>query len=102
MKKELSISDDAELTDVMKEVTRLAHTPKYHDKEVGYIVWDNREALSKLVSPKRSSFEQGGQSGEASEEKPAQFGPKMTPEQAGKAMQGQRSGSGLEIRKAKK
>lgn len=60
IKKELGIADDAELAKVMAEVVRLSHTKELHDKEVGYIVWKHRDTLSKMVSPKRKSFEPGG------------------------------------------
>src|SRR5262249_41359097 len=61
VKEQLAISDETELQTVMKEVVRLAHTKEFHDKEVEYIVWKNKGALAKMVSPKKSSFEEGGQ-----------------------------------------
>jgi hypothetical protein len=86
VKEQLAISDDTELQTVMKEVVRLAHTKEFHDKEVDYIVWKNKDALSKLVSPKKPSFEEGGQRGAAAEETEVEFSGKITPGQAEKAM----------------
>ena len=85
-------------TTVMKEIVRLAHTPRFHDKEVQYIVWANQDALSKLVSPKKPSFERGGGNAPDAEVKEVDFSGKMTPAQAQKAME---SGpkSALEIRR---
>ena len=59
VQKQLNISDASELTAVMAEIVRLAHTPEYADKPVKYIVWDKQSDLSKLVSPKKPSFENG-------------------------------------------
>lgn len=59
VKEQLSIHNDDELKVVMSEIVKLAHTDQFHDKEVEYIVWKNKDALSKLVSPKRNSFETG-------------------------------------------
>ena len=82
IQKQLSITEQSELDAVMAEVTRLAHTPEFHDKEVEYIVWKNQQALSKLVSPKKPSFESGGQRPDAEPEKPIDFSSgKVTPEQ---------------------
>lgn len=90
-----------ELDSVMKEIVRLSHTEEFHDKEVDYIVWKNRDALSKLVSPKKPSFESGGSPAEAAPEAEPDFsaGKGITPGMAEKAQT--RSGSALEIRKGK-
>ena len=87
VQKELGITDATELGKVMDEVVRLSHTPEFHDKEVDYIVWKNKDALSKLVSPKKPSFESGGQNGDAPPEPEPDFSTgKVTPEQAAKHM----------------
>jgi hypothetical protein len=65
VKKQLDIHDEAELQNVMREVVKLAHTEQFHDKELEYILWKNQDALSKLVSPKKPSFESGGGRAEA-------------------------------------
>jgi hypothetical protein len=84
VKEQLGISDDAELATVMKEIVRLAHTKEFHDKEVGYIVWKHKDALAKMVSPKKPSFEEGGQRDE-SHDSTKGFSGKMTPMQAERA-----------------
>jgi hypothetical protein len=102
VKTQLEIHDDAELDTVMKEIVRLSHTKEFHDKEVDYIVWKNKDALSKLVSPKKPSFESGGSPAEAAAETEPDFssGKGITPAMAEKASQS-RGGSALEIRKGK-
>jgi hypothetical protein len=99
VKKQLEIHDEGELATVMKEITRLAHTPRFADKEIDYVVWANKDALGKLVSPKRPSFEQGGQPGDAPPETAPDFSKGgVTPEQAQKAQT--KSSSSLEIRRS--
>lgn len=101
VKDQLSIHDPAELDTVMKEVLRLAHTKEFHDKEVDYIVWKNRDALSKLVSPKKPSFEAGGHAPEAEPEAPIDFtSGKVTPEQVAKAMSTPGPKSQVEVRRS--
>lgn len=46
-----------ELTVVKEFVDKLAHSPKYHDKEVDYIYFKEKATLEKLISPKRQSYE---------------------------------------------
>jgi hypothetical protein len=86
IQKQLSITEPKELDAVMAEVTRLAHTPEFHDKEVEYIVWKNQAALGKMVSPKKPSFESGNSRAEADAEAPIDFSSgKVTPEQVASA-----------------
>lgn len=100
VKKQLDIHDDKELETVMAEVTRLAHTKEFADKEVDYIVYKNREALSKLVSPKKASFEAGGQVPPTEPPAPKDFSKGgVTPQDVAQAMHENRSGSELEIRR---
>lgn len=100
VKKQLDIQDEAEVKSVMDEIVRLAHTDAYHDKEVDYIVWKNRDALSKLVSPKKPSFETGGQNGENDEVAEVDFSTgKVTPEQVSRATTFPKSS--YEVRKGK-
>jgi hypothetical protein len=96
------IHDPAELPKVMAEITRLAHTKAYADKEVDYIVFKERAALSKLVSPKKPSFETGSSTPapEAPPELDLSSG-KVTPEQAQQAVRVSGSRTSLEVRKAK-
>lgn len=99
VKEQLEIHSDAELKAVMDEVMKLSHTEAFHDKEVEYIVWKNREALSKLVSPKKPSFESGGNGPEGQAENIDFSSGKVTPEQAQKAQEFPQSS--YEIRSAK-
>jgi hypothetical protein len=100
VKTELAITDDKELKAVMDEVVRLAHTTEFHDKEVEYIVWKNKTALAKLVSPKKASFENGGQGGEGAAEVEPDYGSgKVTPAQVQSALT--RPKSSYEVRKRK-
>ena len=101
VKEQLAITDDKELSTVMAEITRLAHTQKYADKEIDYIVFREREALAKLVSPKKASFEAGGDQGDAPADTDVDFSKGgLTPEQAQRGASG-RTASALEIKKAK-
>ncbi len=71
----------------MNEVVRLAHTKEFHDKETDYIVWKNREALAKMVSPKKPSFEAGGQTQDSDAPAAVDFSSgRVTPEQAQRAV----------------
>jgi len=51
-----------ELSEIDKEVIKsklseLAHTDQYHDKEIDYIIYKSKDALSKLISPKKRGLE---------------------------------------------
>jgi hypothetical protein len=101
VKKTLEISDDAELENVMNEIVRLTHTEEFHDKEVEYILWKNRDAFSKLVSPKKPSFESGDTKPDGDGEAEIDFSKPITPEQASKAMVENSRPRGVEIVKPK-
>jgi hypothetical protein len=101
VKKTLEISDDAELETVMNEIVRLTHTNEFHDKEVEYILWKNREAFSKLVSPKKPSFESGDTKPDGDGDAEIDFSKPITPEQAQKATQGRGRPGGVDIVKPK-
>lgn len=90
---------DAELEAIMAEVVKLAHTERFADKEVDYIVYANREALSKLVSPKKPSFEGGADAAPNAEPSEVTFSGKMTPAAAQKAVESSYPKSPLEIRR---
>lgn len=99
VKAQLGVHDDAELGEVMKEVVRLAHTPEYHDKPIKYIVWDKQAELSKLISPKKPSFEQGGQRSDAGPAADVDFSSGgVTPMQAQEAIADRGRTAGYEIR----
>jgi hypothetical protein len=94
------IHDEAEAAKVMDEIVKLAHTERYHDKEIGYIVWSEKAALSKLISPKKPSFESGSPSRAEGEDAPVDFSSgKVTPAQAAAAMQ-HGPKPGVEIRRS--
>ncbi len=48
---------DEELKLVQEKVDELAHTKEYHDKDLDYVIFKNKETLSKLVSPKKRGME---------------------------------------------
>lgn len=101
IKTQLAIHDDAELAAVMAEVTRLAHTPEFADKEVSYIVWKKQAELSKLVSPKKPSFETGDLGTDpAPEAEPDLSKGNVTPEAVQRAVTRTRAPA-LEVRKQK-
>lgn len=86
-----------DLAVVRKEVDRLAHTAQYHDKEIDYIYFKEKQKLAKLISPKRPSYE-GGESRPAGEgEADVELSSRSTPMDAQKATE-KRSTSGFEVR----
>jgi hypothetical protein len=92
---------DGEANKIMSELKRLAHTSEFHDKPVEYIVWAKRAELSKMISPKKASFE--APTPTTSEPAPADFDFSkggITPEQASAAALADRPGSGLTFRKS--
>jgi hypothetical protein len=62
LKKDFPHISDADLKTVKQKLFDLAHSTKYHDKEMDYIYFKNKDILSKLVSPKRPSMESAGDS----------------------------------------
>lgn len=60
LKNLLPNANDDELSNVKKELDRLSHTERYHDKELAYVAWAEKDALSKLVSPKKRGMESKG------------------------------------------
>lgn len=76
------IVDPAEKERVAAEVVRLSHLPKYHDKSVRYILFEEQENITKLVSPKRPSFEGAGTAAHGEVEETQQnFNGRSTPMQ---------------------
>ena len=49
-----------EIDAVKKELNSLAHSKEWHDKELDYIVFKNKDTLSKLISPKVRGMESKG------------------------------------------
>lgn len=93
------VHDDGELTKVMSRIKELSHTAEFHDKEIDYIVFKNRAELTKLVSPKKESFEAGDTRAEAAEEKGLDYSSAPTPGQMVQELE-RPSGSGIEIRRS--
>lgn len=85
---------DKEAGAIMTEIKRLAHTPEFHDKPVEYIVWAKRAELSKMISPKKTSFETQTPSTAAANASDIDFSKGgLTPEQAAQAAMSDRPGS---------
>jgi hypothetical protein len=92
---------DGDFSEVEKEVKRLAHTEEFADKELDYIIWKKRADLSKLVTPKKKSFEAGSNNaGHQQDESPIDYSGSVTPEQLQKSSEPGRR-SALEIRSRK-
>ncbi len=97
LKKEFPQVSSEELSNVRKEVDRLAHTTKYHDKEIDYIYFKEKTNLEKFISPKRPSFEGGeNRQQENAGVKDVEFSEKSSPMDIQKSME--RSSSTLDVR----
>ena len=94
------VHDEAEFQSLMQEVVKLSHTKEFHDKSVDYIVFRNRDALSKLISPKKPSFEQGGQRQDSEVGEDTKLSSKATPMQAQEAIQDRGRAGGYDIRQS--
>lgn len=83
---ELFPNISADETELVKEkLNELAHTERYHDKELDYILFKEKEAISGLVSPKKRGLETKGKVEE--EQSTFTFNPdadlaKMSPKEA--------------------
>jgi len=62
-----------EVAEVGKKLESLAHSKEWHDKELDYIVFKNKELLSKLISPKTRGMESKGN--KDTQDAPANFDP---------------------------
>lgn len=49
-----------EMATVKARVDELSHMKEFHDKELDYVIFKNKDELSKLVSPKKRGMEQRG------------------------------------------
>jgi hypothetical protein len=98
LKAEFPSVSNEELEVIREVVDKLAHSPKYADKEVDYIYFKEKANLSKLISPKRPSYE-GSNSDKTTPDgdTEVELSSKSTPMDAMKATSKQPS-SGLEIR----
>lgn len=73
---------------IKTELTKLAHTKEFHDKELAYIAFKNQSSLSNLTSPKKKGLEPKGRA-DAAEVTDYKFDPdadisKMSPAEAEK------------------
>ena len=61
MLKELlpNVSDE-EMQMIKSRVDEISHTKEFHDKELDYVLFKNKDELAKLVSPKKRGMEQKG------------------------------------------
>ena len=48
---------DEELKTVKQSLDEISHTKEFHDKDLDYVVFKNRETLSALISPKKKGME---------------------------------------------
>jgi hypothetical protein len=60
LKSEFPNASDEEMQSIKKELDKISHTEKYHDKDLDYVVFKNKEVLSKLVSPQKRGIEGKG------------------------------------------
>lgn len=99
LKAEFPQIDDTDLVNVRKEVERLAHTNEFHDKEVDYIYFKSKKALSNLISPKRPSIEGGSPQANTSERPVSiELSGKSSPMDVQEAISRESVSSSLEIR----
>lgn len=46
-----------EITAVKEKLDELSHTEEFHDKSLAYVVFENKDLLTKLISPKKRGME---------------------------------------------
>ena len=98
LKKEFPHVSDEELASVQSEVDKLAHTAKYHDKEIDYIYFKEKEKLSKLISPKQPSYESGGGAKDSGEKISSDLSGSSSPMDVQNAIRNDKAPQSLEIR----
>lgn len=99
LKKDYPHISDAELENVQQEISKLAHSQSFHDKEIDYIYFKQKNSLSKLISPKRQSMEPAGNGGGDVEKAVASLSSKSSPMDVMNAVNTDRRSPGqLEIR----
>jgi hypothetical protein len=67
-------ANDTEMQNVKKEIERLSHTKEYHDKDLDYIAWKEKDTLNALISPKKAGLERKGRV-DVQEELSTEFNP---------------------------
>lgn len=81
VKTEFPNASEEQLAKAKETMDELSHSEKYHDKDMDYILFKERETFQKILfSPKAKTFESGrvSQTNEESDEFP-EFRPGMTP-----------------------
>ena len=102
LKKDYPHISDAELENVQQEISKLAHSQSFHDKEIDYIYFKQKNSLSKLISPKRQSMEPAGNGGGDVETTVASLSSKSSPMDVMNAVKtDKRSPSELEVRRGR-
>ncbi len=99
LKKDFPHVKSDELEVVKAVVDKLAHSPKYADKEIDYIYFKEKATLEKLISPQRPSYEGVDHKPAPEGEADVELSSKSTPMDAQKATE-HRPSTGLEIRSA--
>jgi hypothetical protein len=94
----VKVHDEAEFQAVMAEIVKLSHTKDFHDKPVDYIVYRNRDVLGKMISPKKKSFEAGGQHQDSAGTEPDFSGSGITPAMAQEGISDRGRSAGYEVR----
>jgi hypothetical protein len=94
----VKVHDEAEFQAVMAEIVKLSHTKDFHDKPVDYIVYRNRDVLGKMISPKKKSFEAGGQHQDSAGTEPDFSGSGITPAMAQEGISQRGRSAGYEVR----
>lgn len=60
LKEYFPTASETELQEIKDNLDKLAHSEGWHDKELDYIVFKNKDTLGKLVSPKKKGMESTG------------------------------------------
>ncbi len=60
LKELLPNASDEEMTAIKAKVDELSHTKEFHDKELDYVIFKNKDVLTQLVSPKKRGIEGKG------------------------------------------
>ena len=98
LKQDFPNISDEDLEMVQSKIFELAHSKAFHDKEVDYIYFKNKESFSKLISPKRQAMEGGGQSRTDEKSAVSEISGSSSPLDVMKAMEKDRYTATTEIR----
>lgn len=82
LKKDFPNASDEQLTKAREQLIELSHNETYHETDIDYVYFKEREALGKtLFSPRVASFESARPMSFESDTDFPDFSPNMTPEQ---------------------